>query len=72
MHMIDQNKQQQLYYGFHSKFSISLKVNFHSAVMRWVSAGASILHASVLKQCGLMGNKANLSMMYLLLHLSLN
>lgn len=70
--MIDQNEQQQHDYDLHSKLSISLKVNFHSAVMRWVSAGASILHASVLKQSGLMGNKTNLYMIYLLPHLSLN
>jgi len=51
---------------------MSLNVNFHSAVMRQVSAGASILHTSDLKQSGLMGNKADLSVIYLPLHLSLN
>lgn len=70
--MIDQNKQEQHDCDFHSKLSISLKVDFHGAVMRWLSAAASILHASVLKQSGLKGNKANLYMIYLLPHLSLN
>lgn len=72
MHTIDQNKQQQGDYDFHSEFPISWKVNFHSAVMRWVSTGAFILHASGLKHSGLMGNKANLYLIYLLPHLSLN